>query len=86
MLVISMEHEAEYTLIPYEKISSEALNQILSEYIAREGTDYGLVEFSHEEKKERLYKQIHAGEVLIVFESESESVTLISAQQYGRIK
>ena len=36
--------------IPYTEISEEALKAIIQEYITREGTEYGIKEYSFEQK------------------------------------
>lgn len=64
--------------IPVESLSSEALNGIIESFILREGTDYGAVEISFERKKEQLRKQIEKKETRVVFDPNSESVTLVS--------
>lgn len=64
--------------IPVESLSSEALNGIIESFILREGTDYGAVEISFERKKEQLRKQIEKKETRVVFDPNSESVTLMS--------
>jgi len=63
--------------VPWQRISSHALQSLIEEFINREGTDYGLVELSLEEKVERLRKQVEAGEVLIIFDEETESCQLV---------
>lgn len=63
--------------IPTGCLSAEALNGIIESFILREGTDYGAVEISFERKKEQLLKQIEKKEIKIVYDPNSESVTLI---------
>ena len=72
-------------LINYKEISEEALFGIIENYIQREGTDYGVVEISPEKKFENLKKQVIRGDVLILFDPESESVTLANKADYQRL-
>lgn len=74
-----------YTVIPLDKISPEALEAIIEEFIMREGTDYGLVEKSMSEKKSKLLKQIKTEDVKIVYDQLSETVTLLTEQQFKKI-
>jgi uncharacterized protein YheU (UPF0270 family) len=67
----------DYIEIPLDHLSDELLNSVVEEYITREGTDYGLVEFSLEQKVAQVKKQLSAGHVIIVYDPVSESCTLI---------
>ena len=43
-------------LIPYTKLSEKALKAIIEEYITREGTEYGVKEYTFEQKIEHTEK------------------------------
>ncbi len=64
-------------IIPPEKLTIEALRSIVESVIIREGTDYGEHEFTLDEKVSELLPQVLRGEVLISYDEESESVTLL---------
>ncbi|MFL0799965.1 MAG: YheU family protein [Agarilytica sp.] len=64
-------------IIPPEKLTVEALRSIVESVIIREGTDYGVREFTLDEKVGELLPKIHAGDVLISYDEESETVTLL---------
>jgi len=64
-------------IIPTDQLSSDALMGIVDNFILREGTDYGSHEAVHEKKREQLLEQIRNGELLIAFDAESETTTLI---------
>ena len=63
--------------IPYELLSPDALTGVLENFVLREGTDYGAVELSFEGKVGRLRAQVESREVRILFDPETESVTLV---------
>ena len=63
--------------IPYSQLSTEALENVVKEYVLREGTDYGLREWTLEEKIEQVLRQVKANEASIVFDQSSESFTII---------
>ena len=69
------------TLIPYDRIPSELLVRLLEDFISREGTDYGVIERTMEEKVSDLRTQLQRGEVKVIFDGESETFTLITAQE-----
>ncbi len=72
--------------IPSDVLSEEAFQGIIDEFIQREGTDYGVVEVSHEAKVQRVHKQLTKGDVLIVFDPNTESVTLLTAKEFEKLK
>ncbi len=71
----------DYVVIPHEKISEEALEGLINEFILREGTDYGQQEYSLEQKHEQIKKQLLSGKAIIVFDNQEESVSLIRKEQ-----
>ena len=66
-------------------VSPDVLQNILEEYILREGTNYGEVEISLETKVSQLLKQIHKGDIVLVFDTESESVNLLTKHEFKMI-
>lgn len=69
-------------VIPVSQLQEETLNNILEEFITREGTDYGDYEISLQQKVDRLKRQIVQGDVVIVFDSVLESVNLMTKKDY----
>jgi len=65
-------------IIPHSQISPEALRGLIEEFITREGTDYGLEDFSLAQKVQQVEQQIVRGDVVVVFDIASESVSLLS--------
>lgn len=68
-----------------ELLAPEILSSVLEEYIHREGTNYGDVEYTLETKVKQLHSQILKGDVLIVFDPESESVTLMTSNEFQKL-
>lgn len=69
--------EPDYVLVPASALSPEALESLIQEFVTREGTDYGLREYSLEEKVQSVKRQLERGEVVIAFDMERESATLV---------
>ena len=65
-------------IIPYQQISPEALQGLIEEFITREGTDYGETEFSLAQKVKQIEQQLARGDVVIVFDPASESVSILT--------
>jgi uncharacterized protein YheU (UPF0270 family) len=70
--------------VPNDALSSEALTKVIDYFIMREGTDYGAVELTHETKVERVRKQLASGKIKIVFDPNTESVTLMTEQDWKK--
>lgn len=68
--------------IPPSQLNPDVLNNILEEFITREGTDYGQQELNLQEKVERLRPQVMKGEVLIVFDERLQNIQLMSKEDY----
>ena len=65
-------------IIPYQQISPEALQGLIEEFITREGTDYGEVEFSLSQKVKQVEQQLARGEIVIAFDVSTESVSILT--------
>ncbi len=68
-------------IIPHEQLSDSALRGLMEEFITREGTDYGWEETSLERKVEQVRAQIERGDVVIVFDPATESVSLLTKHE-----
>ena len=60
------------------ELSPAALRGVVEAFVNREGTDYGAVEKSLDEKVDDVMRQLERGEARIVFDPESESVTILA--------
>ena len=69
-------------IIPPDRLESTVLENVLESYIVREGTDYGDSELDMSQKLDILRPQVKKGEVLIVYDEEGESLTLMTKAQY----
>lgn len=68
----------EYIEIPYQQLSSDALQGLIEEFINREGTDYGEVESVLNDKVNQLMQSLRQGRAVIVFDPVIESCTLMA--------
>ncbi|MCA6063289.1 YheU family protein [Thalassolituus marinus] len=59
--------------IPYERLSAEALDAILEEFVTREGTDYGDYDYSLDDKKAHVQQQLRRGDAILLFDPVSQS-------------
>ena len=63
-------------IIPWTSLSEDALLGIIEEFITREGTEYGLVEYGLSEKVEQIRHQIREELVRVVYDAQTNSVSL----------
>jgi uncharacterized protein YheU (UPF0270 family) len=62
--------------IPLESLSAEALEGVIEAFVLREGTDYGHRDFTLEEKREAVRRQLRQGVAEIWFDPETGSTTV----------
>ncbi|MFM6927167.1 MAG: YheU family protein [Bdellovibrio sp.] len=72
--------------IPSEQLSSEIIDAVIESFILREGTDYGTVEISLDKKREQVRKQLAKNDVRIVYDFETESVTLMTDRDWKKLE
>ncbi len=63
--------------IPVEALSPQALNGLIEEFVTRDGTDYGAEERTLDAKKSAVRRQLQLGEVVIVFDPETQTSNII---------
>ena len=68
--------------IPSERLAPELLDAVIGEFVLREGTDYGERELPLADKIAEVRRQIARGEVVSVFDPESESCNLLTRRQF----
>jgi uncharacterized protein YheU (UPF0270 family) len=64
--------------VPYTELAADLLRAVVESYVLREGTDYGEREFSLEDKVAHVIGRLKRGEAQIVFDPETESISIIS--------
>ncbi len=63
--------------VPYTELSPEALRGVIESYVLREGTDYGEREITLEQKVAQVLSHLAQGKARVMFDPESETVTII---------
>ena len=64
-------------IIPWDKLSAPALEAIVEEFVLREGTEYGVTEFSLDQKKSDVKKQLERAEVQITFDVNTKTCSIV---------
>ena len=68
-------------IISPQSLSPEALRGVVEDFVTREGTDYGVQEYSLDAKCAAVMRQLQRGDALIVFDTETESVSVIGRDE-----
>ncbi|WP_199436732.1 YheU family protein [Vibrio owensii] len=63
-------------IIPWQDIAPETLENLIREFVLREGTDYGSVEVSLQSKIDQVKSQLEKGDAVIVFSELHETVDI----------
>ncbi len=78
-----MENHHEGIIIPHDRLSQEALQGLIEEFVTREGTDTGYTDGSLEENIEMVRRQLKRGDVLIVYDGDTQTANIIP-REYAR--
>ena len=62
--------------IPFARLTPELLRRVAEEFVTRDGTDYGAVERTLEQKVAALRHQLERGEAVILYDTESETLNI----------
>lgn len=63
-------------IIPWQEIEADTLNNLIKEFVLREGTDYGQSEITIDQKVEQVQGQLKTGDAVIVFSELHETVDI----------
>lgn len=66
-------------IIPVNKLSANALEGVIEEFITRSGTDYGAVEASLETRGKQVKNKLRDGSAVLVFDDETETTNIFLA-------
>lgn len=65
-------------IIPYEKLSPEALRGLIEEFVTREGSDSGYTRKTLDENVEMVMKQLRRKEAFVVYDETTETANIAS--------
>jgi hypothetical protein len=79
-----LEDSPEPVVVPYTELAEDLLHAVIESFVLREGTDYGEKEFSLGEKVARVFAQLKRGDAEIIFDPNTDSVTILVKQNSSR--
>jgi uncharacterized protein YheU (UPF0270 family) len=63
-------------IIPVDKLSADALDGVIKEFISRNGTDYGEFEAAMETKVRQVKQKLEKGLAVLVYDDEMETTNI----------
>lgn len=64
-------------IVPWNQIDTETLDNLIQEYVTRDGTDYGEREVSLETKVDQVRHGLKKGEAVVWFDEVTETVNIL---------
>jgi hypothetical protein len=64
-------------VVSHTQLTPTALRGLVEEFVTRDGTDYGAVEKTLDQKVAALMRQLERGEAAIVYDRESQTTTIV---------
>ncbi|EKO3575506.1 YheU family protein [Vibrio metschnikovii] len=65
-------------IVPWQHIASDTLDNLIREFVLREGTDYGASEISLQDKIDQVIAQLRSGQAMIVYSELHETIDIKS--------
>jgi len=69
-------------IIPIEQVNDDTLQAIIEDFVLREGTDYGAIDASNEDKVAQVKMQLHQGSAVLVYSELHESINILPKAQF----
>jgi uncharacterized protein YheU (UPF0270 family) len=77
-------HNAKHIAIAHDELDPATLLSVVQDLVTRDGTDYGAVEKTLDQKAAALMRELDRGEAKLVFDAETESIGLMTAADFER--
>ena len=66
-------------IVPINRLTPEALQGVIEEFILREGTDYGMAEITFDTKFNQIKNRLEKGHAVLVYDENAETTNILSA-------
>lgn len=70
--------------VPYKRLSSSALEGLVEEFVAREGTDYGHAEQPMEKKVASVVRALESGRAVVLYDPEADTCNIVTREEFLR--
>mgnify|MGYP000221121973 FL=1 len=68
-------------IVPWQALDPDTLQNLLEEFVSRDGTDYGEQELSLAQKVEQVRAKLQSGEALLLFSESSGQCNIVSRER-----
>ena len=72
------DHQEEGIEVPYQDINPETLRNMIEEFVSRDGSDWGDIGGSMDDKIKQVLRQFESGKIKVVFDLTSQSANIVS--------
>lgn len=69
--------------IPFEQLAPETLDNLIEEFVSREGTDYGHRDHSLADKVAQVRRQLESGRAKIVYDPQTQSCHILPVEGHA---
>jgi uncharacterized protein YheU (UPF0270 family) len=73
-------------IIPHEKLSPEALNGLIEEFVTRPGTDTGYTKNTLQQNVDMVKRQLKRGDILVVYDEGTQTANVIPKEKLKEAK
>ncbi|MCH7598716.1 MAG: YheU family protein [Myxococcales bacterium] len=80
-MVDAPDDDDRYLVLNSADLNADSLRGLIEEFVSRDGTDYGQLERTLDQKVDAVMRQLEVGEVCIVFDREEERANLVLASE-----
>ena len=70
------------TIIPINSLNPDTLQAIMTDFVLREGSDYGENEYALADKIAQVLAHLKAGSAVLTFDNQTESINIIPCENY----
>ena len=74
---------AQFIEVPCARLDPQVLQALLEDFASRDGTDYGAVEHTLEQKVSQLLRQLQSSELQLLYDADSTQWDLVDADSAG---
>lgn len=67
--------------IPYSRLDPDTLNNLIEEFVSREGTDYGHRDYTLGEKVRHVKMQLEQGRARICFDPDTQTCHIVDVER-----
>jgi len=72
-------------IVPWQEIPPETLDNLIEEFVTRDGTDYGEQEIGTATKVAQVREQLRRGQASVVFDEATETISIFSREQLDEL-